>query len=160
MFAVQVWCGSHTRHAQQTSQPAVSKSCCSGHPVPESRACNPTICVCLSASTWLISWRGEVLITNSTPTCQPGLAWVVVASFIPHHPPCGMSLKRWLWGQIVTFHRSGPAFVVASASGASFVATAGIIFEAQGLMDFFKAGKEKWADPDVGLHLQTHSGCK
>ena len=160
MFAVQVWCGSHTRHAQQTSQPAVSKSCCSGHPVPESRACNPTICVCLSASTWLISWRGEVLITNSTPTCQPGLAWVVVASFIPHHPPCGVSLKRWLWGQIVTFHRSGPAFVVASASGASFVATAGIIFEAQGLMDFFKAGKEKWAEADVGLHLQTHSGCK
>ena len=60
----------------------------------------------------------------------------------------------------MTFHRSGPAFVVASASGASFVATAGIIFEAQGLMDFFKAGKEKWAEADVGLHLQTHSGCK
>ena len=53
-----------------------------------------------------------------------------------------------------------PEFVVASASGASFVATAGIIFEAQGLMDFFKAGKEKWAEADVGLHLQTHSGCK
>ena len=136
-------CCSQTPALMKKSSPSMD----SGHPVPESRACNPTICVCLSASTWLISWRGEVLITNLTPTCQPGLAWVVVASFIPHHPPCGMSLKRWLWGQIVTFHRSGPAFVVASASGASFVATAGIIFEAQGLMDFFQSwqGKMGWS---------------
>ena len=36
-----------------------------------------------------------------------------------------------------------PAFVVASASGASFVATAGIIFEAQGLMDFFQSWQGK-----------------
>ena len=60
----------------------------------------------------------------------------------------------------MTFHRSGPAFVVASASGASFVATAGIIFEAQGLMDFFKAGKEKWVDGMARLQFNSEFGSE